>query len=284
MPDVNFKILLGNHDIYYHNRTDINSIEMLRSAPNIEIIDEVTHDVINGKKIVMVPWIASKESRIAEDFYSLATGKDQYDVCIGHFEIRGFEMSPGIEDDHGYDHGVFDKFDRVITGHYHLRSTKGRITYMGCPYQLTWGDYGDQKGIHILKLPSNELEFVPNIDSPIHVRIKISDIAANKQDEIRKVRNNFVKLLIDKKYKDSAIIKVINKLESLGPQRLDVENQYVESLVWDESNEADLDGLNDPLAFLLEYTKVIELSEEIDQNDLIKRLTHLYQLSSKEND
>jgi hypothetical protein len=284
MPDVHFQLLKGNHDIYYHNRIDISSIELLREFENIEIVDNVKLESISGKTIASVPWIASKESQVAEGFYNLATGDKITDYLFGHFEIKGFEMSPGIEDETGYEHGVFSKFGKVITGHYHLRSSKSNITYLGCPYQLTWGDYGDIKGIHILNVDSGNLQFIENKDSPVHVKVTVSEISEKKAEALKNIKNNFVKLIVDKKYKDSSIIKLINKIESLSPSRLDVENQYVETIAWDESNEADLDKLNDPFAFLVEYSKVIDHQEGIQQNKLIQRLSDMYQMTVKEND
>lgn len=278
-PELRISCILGNHDIYYHNKTNINSIEALRELPNVDVIDYVTVDVINGKKILMVPWITTKESQITKDFYQYV--KNETDIIMGHFEIRGFEMSPGITDDRGFEHSIFKKTKRVISGHYHLRNTDGKITYIGCPFQLTWSDYGNDKGIHILNVENNELEFIKNNDSPVHIKISVSDLVAGKGC---KVKNNFVRLVIDKKYKDSSVVKIINKLESAGPLKLDVDNQYVDALSFDENAEADLSELNDPLAFLVEYAKIIELENDYTQPELIKRLSEMYQLTVREND
>ena len=49
----------------------------------------------------------------------------------------------------GMDASVFSKFDRVFSGHYHMKSTKDNVTYLGNPYQLYWNDYASKRGFHV---------------------------------------------------------------------------------------------------------------------------------------
>lgn len=287
-PDVKFKILLGNHDIYYHNRTDINSIECLRHMDNVEVVDKLEIETLNGKKIVMVPWLIH-ETETYQKFMSLASGKEKFDLLLGHFEMRGFEVTPGVVDTSGLDTGVFDNFGRVFSGHYHIRDTRGKLSYLGCPYQLTWSDYGNDKGIHIYDVDTEEVTFVKNEDSPQHMKIIMSALAEGERDCLKKVKNNVVRLVIDKKYKDSVILKVVSALEALEPFKLDIDNQYIEESVDSElMKEVDISRLNDPLSFLLEYIKVIELPTDseitFDKKELTKRVSDLYQKILKEKD
>ena len=289
LPNLKIKCLLGNHDIYYHNRVDINAIECLREFDNVEIVSSVEKEVIEGKSILMVPWITSNTSDIYENFIHHANSKDKIDYLLGHFEIQNFEMVPGIKDENGLQQSKFNNFTRVISGHFHLRDTQGSISYLGCPYQMNWADYGNNKGIHILDVETNELEFIENKQSPKHVKIYVSDIAKVQKDKKKQkalfmsAKNNFVKVIIDNKYKDSAIIKIVTQLETLKPIRLDIDNQYVDDLELSSDADAEIKDLNDPLSFLLEYCKNLEL-QDIDNIELLKRLKDLYQLSLKEND
>lgn len=288
-PDLIISILLGNHDVYYHNRVDINSIECLRRFNNVRIISKVEKETISGKTILMVPWITSKTSEVYENFIFYANQNEKIDYVLGHFEIKNFEMIPGIKDENGFEHSIFNNFGRVVSGHFHLRNAQGKISYLGCPYQLSWSDYGDKKGIHILKVETNELEFIPNNDSPEHVKIYISDIAKFKDDIKQKkqilsqIHNNYIKFIIDKKFSDSSILKIINKLETLNPIKLEVENQYVDDISFDPNIENKIKDLKDPLSFLFEYCNNIEI-QDVDKKDMLKRLSELYQLSIKEND
>jgi DNA repair exonuclease SbcCD nuclease subunit len=115
--------------------------------------NEVTFD---GLKILMMPWINNA------NYNSAITKMEQTDaqVMFGHFEIAGFEMMRGQTCDHGMDVKHFQKFDMVLSGHFHHKSTMGNITYLGNPYELTWGDYDDPRGFHILDTETRELEFI----------------------------------------------------------------------------------------------------------------------------
>lgn len=282
MQSVHWKVLTGNHDIYYHNRLDINSLEVLREFTNVEIITNVTEEVIDGYKIITFPWLV-KDTEPDIKFREVISSNKIYDLCLGHFEINGFEVMHGTVHEGGVESSIFKNFKRVFTGHFHLRRTQGHISYLGCPYPITWGDYGDIKGIHIFDLETRETTFIPNTDSPQYVRINIEDLLQKNVDKIKLIKNNNVKLVIDKKYSEQLIVKAIAKMESLNPRRLDVENNFIEEL--DSKIDVDLNKLNDPLAFLLEYIKNLESTEEIkDKADFITFVKTMYDNVAKDND
>lgn len=282
MPAVRWKVLTGNHDIYYHNRLDINSIEILREFPNIEIITSVTEESIDGYKIITFPWLV-KDTEPETKFREVVTSSQIYDLCLGHFEINGFEVTPGIHHDGGVDSKLFRNFKRVFSGHFHLRRSGNHISYLGCPYPLNWGDYGDAKGIHIYDIESGQTEFIENKDSPRYIRVNLEDLLQRNLDRIKQIKNNFVRLVIDKKYSEQVIVKAIAKVESFGPKRLDVENNFIEEFTGDV--EMDISKLNDPLAFLVEYIKNIENTEvKIDRPDFTNYVKNLYGAVAKEKD
>jgi DNA repair exonuclease SbcCD nuclease subunit len=283
LPSVRWKVLVGNHDIYYHNRLDINSIEIIREFPNVEVITSVTNEVIDGNKIITFPWLVAGTEADTK-FHEISAGVEKYDLCLGHFEINGFEVTCGINHEGGVDTGKFKNFNRVFSGHFHLRRTNGHISYLGCPYHITWGDYEDIKGIHIFDLETKETEFIPNLDSPIFVRINIEDLLQKNFEQLKRIKGNFVRLVIDKKYTDQFISKVINKIESFGPKRLDVENNSLE-LFDGEVTDTDITKLNDPLIFLAEYIKNLENTEvKIDKKDFIGYVSSLYATLTKDKD
>jgi DNA repair exonuclease SbcCD nuclease subunit len=283
MPSVKWKVLIGNHDIYYHNRLDINSIEIIREFPNVELIGSVTEEKIDGYKIISFPWLVT-DTEPETKFKEIIAGDERYDLCLGHFEINGFEVTSGINHEGGVDSGKFKNFQRVFTGHFHLRRSNGHISYLGCPYPITWADYGDEKGIHIYDLETRETEFIPNKDSPIFVRVNVEDLLKKNMEKIAQIKGNFVRMVIDKKYPDQVVVKALSKIEGFGPKRLDVENNSIEEFDG-EVSATDISKLNDPLSFLSEYIKNIENTEvEVDKKDFTNYVSSLYATLTKDKD
>jgi DNA repair exonuclease SbcCD nuclease subunit len=90
------------------------------------------------------------------------------------------------------DKTVFDKFDRVYSGHYHTRSDDGKVFYLGNPYQMFWNDYGDDRGFNIFDTETYKITFCKN---PFYIFEKVyyedSDISEieniNFTDKIVKI-------------------------------------------------------------------------------------------------
>ena len=43
------------------------------------------------------------------------------------------------------DPSIYKDFKQVFSGHYHHKSSRGNITYLGNPYQMFWNDYKDEE-------------------------------------------------------------------------------------------------------------------------------------------
>jgi DNA repair exonuclease SbcCD nuclease subunit len=121
-------------------------------------------------------------------------------ICFGHFEIAGFEMDRGNVCDHGLDKKTLSKYDIVLSGHFHHKSTDGNITYVGTPYEMTWSDYNDNKKVFISLIPIQEnLTFVKN---PIYMFNKIdiyddanTDFEHWKNYDFSSLKDTYVKVL-----------------------------------------------------------------------------------------
>ena len=132
----------GNHDLYYRDKRDIQSVEWARHLPNVEICN----DWFSSGDVVIAPWLVGDDHKRI----SKLTGK----YMFGHFELPGYLMNAQIEmPDHGeVQREHFTGFEHVFTGHFHKRQTKKNITYIGNCFPHNYADAGDDaRGLTILE-------------------------------------------------------------------------------------------------------------------------------------
>ena len=262
----NVHMLLGNHCTYYKNTNRINSPELLLDQyKNIKIYSEPT-EILMGKKVfLMLPWI-NKENQ--EDvFRRLETS--EADICCGHLELNGFEITPGMTMDHGMDPKLFHRFARVWSGHYHHKSKKANVQYLGNPYQMFWNDYKDRRGFHIYDTESDRLKFVEN---PFEIFDKIfyddTRVDYNKQD-VSHYKDKFIKLVVEEKRDYQMFETLVDRLYNVGVHDVKI----VETLV--EEDTADIDvSTKDTLTLLNEYIDEVEMS--VSKSDLKSLMRTLY--------
>lgn len=155
-------IILGNHDVYYKNTNTVNSPNLLLGKyDNVTVYDSPDNPVEN---ILYVPWINAENS----DSVARRITKSKETICLGHLEIAGFVMHKGMTNETGLDASIFDKFRLTCSGHFHHRQRDGKIVYLGSPYEITWADYDDTRGFHILDTEKLTLTFVPNPHRMFH--------------------------------------------------------------------------------------------------------------------
>ena len=137
LKDYKVHMILGNHCTYYKNTNRVNSPELLlEQYDNISIYSEPKHIKLGSKKFLMLPWI----NRENQDHVFGLLESSEADICCGHLELTGFEVTPGMKMDHGMDPKLFHRFNRVWSGHFHHKSKKGNVQYLGNPYQMYWND------------------------------------------------------------------------------------------------------------------------------------------------
>ena len=151
--------IVGNHTAYYKNTNEVNAIDLLlREYPNITCYSDTTEVKIGRLKTLMVPWICKENED--ETFKRIKASKAK--VVFGHLELNGFTATRGHVMMNGYETDTYDKFAKVFSGHYHTRSTDGKIYYLGNPYEMFANDTGDSRGFHIFDTETLETEEIRN--------------------------------------------------------------------------------------------------------------------------
>ena len=192
--EIDLHILVGNHDIYFRNTNDVNSLQELLGGKykNIHIYPEAQEINFDGFPILMMPWINPQN-----EIYSFGMmDETKADTMVSHLEVVGFEMHGGHFSESGFDKSQFKKFDTIFSGHYHKKSDDGQIYYLGTPYQMTWSDYNWPKGFHVFDTETRELTRIVN-PQKIFEKIYYDDTQENYDThDVNQYRNKYIKLVV----------------------------------------------------------------------------------------
>jgi DNA repair exonuclease SbcCD nuclease subunit len=268
-------MLAGNHDTYFKNTNDVNSVDLLlKEYSNVNVIAKPTTIWLDNEKypICMMPWICPENY---DDSMFVMSDTDA-DICMGHFEIAGFAMHRGMPSLEGLSRDTFRRFDRVFSGHYHHRSTSDNITYLGNPYELTWQDYNDPRGFHLFDLDTYDLTFIPNPNVMFH-RVVYDDreesITEINGKDLSKYTNTYVKVVVVNKTNPYLFDKFMNNLYNVNPIDITIAEDMVdltEGVENDMINEAE-----DTITIINKFVDGIQ-EEHIDNDKLKTVLKELY--------
>jgi DNA repair exonuclease SbcCD nuclease subunit len=162
-------VIPGNHDTYFKNTNEVNSVELLLAEyDNIKIVKAPAQHKIDGQPFDFIPWICEENKDATLEFISRSRTKDEDVFCFGHFELMGYDMFRGMKNERGMNHETLAVYPTVLTGHFHHRSAKDNVYYLGSPYGFTWSDYDDPRGFHIFNTHTTELTFIENPHKIFH--------------------------------------------------------------------------------------------------------------------
>ena len=214
---------------------------------NLHIYNKATEVEIGGLPILFIPWINQQNSE--ETYKKIADSKCS--VAMGHLELNGFEAHRGYIMDHGDSTTPYRHFKKVFSGHFHRKSTRNNISYLGNPYQIYWNDYRDARGFHIFDTETLELEFIKN---PYEIYEKIYYHEDNIQSGMFKYHEysqKFIKIIVEKKTNTDKFENFISKLYAAGVHEIKVIEDP--SFEQDLNEEIDIER-EDTLTICLLYT------------------------------
>lgn len=257
--------LIGNHDIYYKNTNAVNSVAEFANA-NIHIVNEFEDITIAGTTFGMMSWINNENLERAVEF---ATSTSKASIICGHFETIGFEVLKGVKCEHGIEASLFERFNRVWSGHFHIPSKQGNFEYIGNPFELTWSDYNTRKGFMIYDTESDTVEYIANPFKMFAV-IKYKD---DIQVDFTQYTDKLVRVYIQGQ--TVALTDFINTLQAHA-YKVEVIDETVVSV--DDiavTTVENIDANNDTLSKLKTIVGAMELTS-VDTNKLTTMVEDLY--------
>jgi len=258
--------IVGNHTAYYKNTNDVNAVDLLlREYDNVKTYSEVSSIMVGDCNITLVPWINSENQEMSHALIK----KSRSPICMGHLELIGFRVHRGYIMEHGTDASIFNKFDKVFSGHYHTRSDNGKIFYLGNPYEIYWNDCNDTRGFHLFETETQELTAVDNPYSIFHV-LYYED-HDHQLFDARQLKNKIVKVVVKKKSDQVKFEKFIDKLYAANVAELKI----VENFALQESAEFEAFESEDTLSILNRYIEESEI--DLDRSKVQKLIQEVYQ-------
>ena len=247
--------IIGNHDCYYKDTNHVNSPELLlQNYPNIKLYNKATEIKVGKAKILMLPWINSENFDETKQLIDKTKAK----VAMGHLEVNGFKATRGHLMENGMDVKTFNKFEKVYSGHFHTRSSDGKIYYLGNPYEMFWNDVNDPRGFHIFD--TETLEHTP-INNPYKLFYNVYyDDTNYKLFNTSVYKNKIVKVIVRQKSKPKEFEKFIDKLYASGVQDLKI----IENFDIQESEDFEIDEDENTLSILNRY--IDESEFDLDKN------------------
>jgi DNA repair exonuclease SbcCD nuclease subunit len=240
--DIQFYTLIGNHDIFFRNTLEVNSPQLLLSEyKNITIIDAPVEADFGGVLFDMIPWICDDNREIIMSHVKNSNAP----FCFGHLELSGFEMDRGNWCHEGMDMTLFNRYELVMSGHFHHKSQKGNILYTGVHGQMTWADWNDPKGFHIFDTETRELEFITN-PHEIYIKLPYNDDELYFDDvtkhDFSAYTGKYVKVVVVKKNNAFLFETLMDLLQKANPIDVTVVEDFSDTGILasdEEINQAD---------------------------------------------
>lgn len=232
---IHMDVIAGNHDLFYKNTSKISALKELLGhyMGEVTIYEDPTVVEYGDLKVGLIPWINFENEADVHAFLK----KCDANVIGAHLELAGFEMYAGMPAHAGMDGSIFSRFDMVLSGHYHTKSTQDNIYYLGSQMEFFWNDCEDKKYFHVLDSENGKLTPVRN---PITIFEKIYYDDTNTNYAVKKINDldeKYIKLIVVNKTKPKEFEKFVDRINSrkhLGLQILENFQDFVGTNVEDE--------------------------------------------------
>jgi DNA repair exonuclease SbcCD nuclease subunit len=265
---IDFYTIAGNHTTYYKNTNDLNTIDVIYSDSVYKpkhFIDP-TEIELHGKTILLLPWICDENY---EKSMQIIENSSAY-IAMGHLELSGFQMFRGAVNVGGLIPSAFSKYNMVLSGHFHHKSSEGNIHYLGAPSQYTWSDWDDERGVHILDLETEELTFIPN-PYPMFHKVYFNDVENDYTDLLNDLANFeqykgcYIKVIVINKDNPYILDSIVSMIEKAGAADVQVVESHFNIDI--ESDYDIMENTEDTLTMLKKFTlgiKNVKQREKVD--------------------
>ena len=168
-------VIMGNHDLYYRDKRDIQSTVWAKHIPNLHIMN----DFYQEGDVSFAPWL------VGDDHKKIPKISTKY--MFGHFELPHFYMNAMVQmpETGEIKREHFSGIETVFTGHFHKRQQHKNIIYTGNCFPHNYADAGDDdRGMMILEW-GKQPQYIAWPNQPRYRVYKLSEIL-NKEEQLLK--------------------------------------------------------------------------------------------------
>jgi len=259
--NITMDIIPGNHDVFYKNTNELCSLKELMGH-YMDCIKIYMDNVVveyDGLKIALVPWINTENYADTMEFIKTCTAN----IVGGHFEFSGFEMYKGIPNPHGMETKEFSRFEMVLSGHFHTKSSRDNVHYLGSQMEFTWGDCDDPKYFHVLDTNTREITPVRN-PYTLHTKLVYNDEKTDYNTiDVSHMDQQFVKVVVERKQDFFGFDRLIDRITQRPIHELKIAESFTEYM---GSNVEDEEiKLDDTQVLLDSYVDAVETEANKDK-------------------
>jgi len=264
--NITIHTIVGNHTAYYKNTNEVNAVDLLlREYDNVKIYAEAEEVKLGNLNTLFIPWINSDNS---QSTYKTIKQSDCR-IAMGHLELNGFRAHRGHIMEDGHDAKIYEKFDKVFSGHYHTRSDDGRIFYLGNPYQMFWSDVNDKRGFVIFDTETLEHKYLNN-PNELYKIVRYNN-TPRQTFKYQDYAGKIVKLIVEQRDSHKEYEKFVDGFDKVDLVDLNIVDQTVNIA----DAELNVDEFEDTLSILDKYVDELEFS--LSKSTLKSILRETYQ-------
>jgi len=269
-------MLIGNHDLFYKHKNTISLQTSLELAERFgfNVVTERPLKLPMGSKVLdLVPWVSSGNYQEVEEFISNSTA----DYLLCHMEFAGAPLLPGILcSESQIDPTLTSRYRKILSGHFHLRSTHGNVTYIGNPYEITWADVNQLKGFTLFDPETGQLDYINNPHT-LFFKASINTESDLANFDISQCTKKHVKLFISSYIKTKDVENLVSRIDKEGVLSLVIQDTKVELDSVDQLQSE----FPDTLHYIKNFVHKLYDHQNIQLNKdrLIGKLEHIYSLA-----
>ena len=252
--------ITGNHDLFYRDKRELNSMEFARDLPNFVMVDEI----MEQGDCAIIPWLVGYEHK--------KVAKMQVKYMFGHFELPYFKMNAMVEmPDHG---GIkaehLEGPEYVFSGHFHKRQYKNNIHYIGNAFPHNYADvFDNERGAMFLEW-GEEPVFVNWPDCPRYVSCGLKQLLDEKDSLLNENTYARVKIDVPISYEEATFIKEAFSKQfgvrelSLIPAKEESEEYVEEDIHFETVNQIVLQQLETVESNTINRQMLIDIYNDIE--------------------